>query len=213
MQILNSCLPLVLLMSMGCAVKTEVSNISKLETVLPVAKEEGDIIGSAVVIKHTDNYYYLLTCRHVVTDESSLYIIVQGNIIKIIDTYIHQTQDIAVIKIQTDLLLQTAGLSENFTILDEIYSVGYPLGLYRAITQGIINYPITKSSGNAWTCSAPAFSGNSGGGVFTKDGELIGITVALGAGENSNSVVLVPHLHVFIPVKYITDWLEETCAR
>ena len=195
---------------MGCAVK---SNINNLETVLPVARAEGTIIGSAVVIKHTDDYYYLITCAHVIKNESSLFIIIHGNFIKIVNTYSHPTQDIVVIKVQTDLRLDAAGLSENFTILDEIYSVGYPLGLYRSITQGIINYPITKSSVPAWTCSAPAFSGNSGGGVFTKDGKLIGITVALGAGDNGVTTVVVPHLHVFIPIKFITDWLEDTCAR
>lgn len=210
MRILNILLLASIVMFMGCAEKLDVK---KLETVLPVARAEGNIIGSAVVVKHVDNYYYLLTCEHVIKDESSLYILVYGNLIKITDTYIHKTQDIAVVRIQTDLLLQTAELSENFTILDEVYSVGYPLGLYRAITQGIINYPFTKDSGDAWTCSAPAFSGNSGGGVFTKDGQLIGISVALGGHDHIVSVVLVPHLHVFIPVKYITDWLEETCAR
>lgn len=94
--------------------------------------------------------------------------------------------------------------------LREVYSIGYPMQIGPIITIGLINYYIANISEDSWVCTAPAFYGNSGGGVFYKDThELVGLTIMIGGTRADQQFSPVPHIHLFLPVSFIKDWIKE----
>lgn len=75
-----------------------------------------------------------------------------------------------------------------------LYVVGYPRGLLRAVTQGTVqgSIPLPDYDGQTYgVTDARTAPGNSGGGVFNSDGQLIGIITATD-GHLSLYVELAP---------------------
>jgi S1-C subfamily serine protease len=95
----------------------------------------------------------------------------------------------------------------------DISAAGYPLGIGLIVTKGVINYPPANSNEGKYTCTACAIYGNSGGGVFDSDGNLIGITTAIAAYMGAIEGYPVTHIHLFIPLYEISDLLEKSHAR
>lgn len=94
--------------------------------------------------------------------------------------------------------------------LEEVYAIGYPIQVGPIVTTGIINYEIANSKESSWICTAPAFYGSSGGGVFNKSTrELVGLTTMIGGTRANTIFTPVPHIHVFIPVSFLNDWIKE----
>lgn len=95
--------------------------------------------------------------------------------------------------------------------LEEVYAIGYPNQIGPIVTTGIINYKIANDIENSWVCTAPAFYGNSGGGVFYKSTrELVGLTIMIGGTRAETNFTPVPHIHIFIPITFLEDWIKET---
>jgi S1-C subfamily serine protease len=62
------------------------------------------------------------------------------------------------------------------SVSDDVQIVGHTSGLVYTYVKGVISAERESEEGHHWyQVSAPAFRGNSGGGVFSKDGKLIGI--------------------------------------
>lgn len=70
----------------------------------------------------------------------------------------------------------------------QVIAVGHPIGLTYSLTEGVISAPRREmSSGQVWMqVSAPLWFGNSGGPVFNRYGEIVGVASFI-AGR-------VPHL-------------------
>ena len=66
--------------------------------------------------------------------------------------------------------------SESSRIGQRVYAIGSPLGLENTITDGIISGKRTHSGVRLIQTNAPISKGNSGGGLFNKQGSLLGIT-------------------------------------
>lgn len=95
------------------------------------------------------------------------------------------------------------------TALEIGYTVGYPLGITRAITEGLINQSVANSVNKySWLCTCPAIFGNSGGGVFNAEGILLGVTVAIPSIPSGFAEVPVSHLQFFIPISKVSDWVK-----
>lgn len=78
---------------------------------------------------------------------------------------------------------------------DDIYVVGSPMGLKSTVTKGIIgNFVWEKNPKRlVYRFSADIFFGNSGGGLFNENGELIGVVVSMSYLQISMfSIMLVP---------------------
>jgi serine protease Do len=104
--------------------------------------------------------------------------------------------DIAVLKVENSDILKnslaqavTVGNSDNIIVGDDVFAVGNPLGEGIAASEGIVSSDSAtvkvaaadeKStiSPRAICTSASINEGNSGGGLFNSDGELIGIVFA-----------------------------------
>ena len=71
---------------------------------------------------------------------------------------------------------------DRIAIGDSVFTIGSPLGLEKSVSEGIISNPQRKVGDiELIQFTAPISSGNSGGGLFTKNGIIIGIT--------SNSII------------------------
>ena len=90
--------------------------------------------------------------------------------------------DVAIIVIDANnLTASPIGNSDKVDIGDTVYAVGCPFGLFNSITKGILSGRMR----NIWELStkqmlqsdASINPGSSGGGLFNKKGELIGLTV------------------------------------
>ena len=139
--------------------------------------------GSGVIISQDG---YILTCAHVVSGATSVKVQLDGG-----ETYdativgSDSTSDIAVIKIDaTGLTPAVIGNSDALAVGETVVAVGNPLGtLSNSVTDGIIsalNREVTVEDNDMtlMQTSASISPGNSGGGLFNANGELIGIVNA-----------------------------------
>ena len=192
----------------------------------------GDIIGSGVIIKGR----YVITAKHCVIDKNDTSIsIVRGLIrqdfkasVVAVGSDDDPTADWAILKfsIPTPMMLS---ISENnifkngleifsaklpddlnnidYGPFDEIYSVGFPMGLkYPRISLGTIS-PGDGTGGNH---SAAIIMGNSGGPIFLKEThELIGINLKV-MGMNFGFVnIPLTHTATFLPISVIAKEIND----
>ncbi|MBF0240871.1 MAG: trypsin-like peptidase domain-containing protein [Desulfamplus sp.] len=147
----------------------------------------GDKMGSGIII---DSRGYIITNYHVVSQITDIQVSLYG----IKDrTYpctiisMHPDIDIAVIKIDTGFLLQTAtlGNSDMVEVTDEVIAIGCPFSLEQSVTHGIISDTSRtvdidgRQYESLLQTDAVINSGNSGGALINMEGEVIGVNVAI----------------------------------
>jgi S1-C subfamily serine protease len=124
----------------------------------------------------------------------------------------NKLEDMALIKLRYDgtiehvATLLSKAESSLYRVMDEAVAVGCSLGWPPLVSYGIITrkgYQIDSLPYDM--SSAQIIFGNSGGGVYTKDGKFIGIPSKVAAVGWS---AVVPHMGLFIPVARIYDWME-----
>ena len=128
------------------------------------------------------------------------------------------SSDIAVLKVDgTGLPYMVYGNSDNVKLGQWVLAVGYPLTLETTVTAGIVSAKSRYIGINSRQSSSPVESfiqtdaavnqGNSGGGLFTVDGQLIGINSAILApnGTYAGYSFAIP---VNIVRKIVNDLIE-----
>jgi len=168
----------------------------------------GSGAGSGVIY---DPNGYIVTNYHV-TDETATSINVvlyDGTEYAAQFIYGDELADIAVIKIEKNgCNYAVFGDSDQMTYGDMVLAIGNPQGLGLSVTDGIISRPgesvtIGNSTMNLLRTSAAINGGNSGGGLFNLNGELVGIVNAkLAASSIDNIGYAIPSSTV---VKCIND--------
>ncbi|WP_300690178.1 trypsin-like peptidase domain-containing protein [uncultured Oscillibacter sp.] len=164
--------------------------------------------GSGVIISEDG---YILTCAHVISGANSIQVTTSDGVVytaTVVGSY--EDGDIAVLKIEAEGL-QTAvlGDSDKIQLAETVYAVGNPGGtLSGSITDGIISatsrtisISIENEVGpyglginnrivslDVLQTNAAVSPGNSGGGLFNANGELIGIVNAKSSGENQEGL-------------------------
>ena len=144
--------------------------------------------GSGVMIAESEKYTYIITCHHVIDGATNFEVILSDNSSYegILIGGDSQT-DIAVIAIEkTGLTLATfIDDSHNVGLASTVIAIGNPLGtLGGSVTVGVVsstNRLIEMSDGTSKDLiqtDAAINSGNSGGGLFNINGQLIGIVNA-----------------------------------
>ncbi len=142
--------------------------------------------GSGVIISDTG---YILTCNHVVEDAASLKVTLRsGSVYTAALVGSDSASDLAVIKItpkdEEPLTYVEQGCSSDLVEGENVVAIGNPLGMGLTTTTGVISATernISMSDGTVMTLiqtDAAINSGNSGGGLFNLDGQLIGIVNA-----------------------------------
>ena len=152
--------------------------------------------GSGVIISSDG---YILTCAHVVDGASTITVTIGDKDYTATLVGEDTTSDIAVIKIDADgLTPATVGNSDSLKVGQSVMAVGNPLGeLGGTVTGGMIsalNRSVTiQGSSSVNTMSliqmdASVSPGNSGGGLFNMNGELIGIVNAKSSSSDAEGL-------------------------
>ena len=140
--------------------------------------------GSGVIISQDG---YILTCAHVVSGATSVKVQLNSSDESYDATVVGQdsTSDVAVLKIEaTGLTPAVIGDSDALAVGEVAVAVGNPLGtLSNTVTDGIVsalNRQVTVQNNDMTLIQTDASisPGNSGGGLFNGNGELIGIVNA-----------------------------------
>lgn len=126
--------------------------------------------------------------------------------------------DIAVLKISGSELLKNSsmqaarcGNSEMISVLDTVIAVGNPGGSGISVTRGAVSIEsenryvnITASGGSVFMriirFDAPVNKGNSGGGLYNADGELVGIVTAKDTSEGTEGIAYAIPINVAVAV-------------
>ena len=152
--------------------------------------------GSGVIISSDG---YILTCAHVVSGASNITVTIGDTDYPATVVGEDDTSDVAVLKIDaTDLTPATVGNSDSLAVGESVLAVGNPLGeLGGTVTSGIVsalNRSVTiqgTSSTNTMSLiqmDASVSPGNSGGGLFNMNGELVGIVNAKSSDSDAEGL-------------------------
>ena len=152
--------------------------------------------GSGVIISSDG---YILTCAHVVDGASTITVTIGDKDYTATLVGEDTTSDIAVIKIDADgLTPATVGNSDSLKVGESVMAVGNPLGeLGGTVTSGIVsalNRSVSiQGSSSVNTMSliqmdASVSPGNSGGGLFNMNGELVGIVNAKSSSSDAEGL-------------------------
>lgn len=152
--------------------------------------------GSGVIISSDG---YILTCAHVVDGASTITVTIGDKDYTATLVGEDTASDIAVIKIDADgLTPATVGNSDSLKVGQSVMAVGNPLGeLGGTVTGGMIsalNRSVTiQGSSSVNTMSliqmdASVSPGNSGGGLFNMNGELVGIVNAKSSSSDAEGL-------------------------
>ena len=157
--------------------------------------------GSGVVFFEEGQSAYIITNAHVLKDYTESFEVEvyfsnnegelsgKSEIAKVHSSYINYYEDIAVLEINKSDKYKVAkiGDSDKLEKGEGVYTIGSPLQIFNHTTEGVVsnyNYEIAIDMSNsqiktnvyAILTDASINNGNSGGGLFNADGELIGIT-------------------------------------
>ena len=152
--------------------------------------------GSGVIISSDG---YILTCAHVVDGASTITVTIGDKDYTATLVGEDTTSDIAVIKIDADgLTPATVGNSDSLKVGQSVMAVGNPLGELGGTVTGVMISALNRSvtiqgSSSVNTMSliqmdASVSPGNSGGGLFNMNGELVGIVNAKSSSSDAEGL-------------------------
>ena len=152
--------------------------------------------GSGVIISSDG---YILTCAHVVDGASTITVTIGDKDYTATLVGEDTTSDIAVIKIDADgLTPATVGNSDSLKVGQSVMAVGNPLGELGGTVTGAMISALNRSvtiqgSSSVNTMSliqmdASVSPGNSGGGLFNMNGELVGIVNAKSSSSDAEGL-------------------------
>ena len=166
----------------------------------------------------------MLTNLHVVDGAESITVIMtDGETFDAVeDFYVHDTRDIAIIKMdssRTDFPAATLGSSSDLTVGEEVIAVGYPYPHYiggdATYTTGIVSsvrttYYYTGYLTEYIQIDAATNPGNSGGPLINLKGEVIGInTWKVYLATVDDERIFAENLNFAIPIDDISSFPEE----
>ena len=168
--------------------------------------------GSGVILTQDG---YIVTNHHVIEDANPITVRTRSG-----DEYnaslvgSDEQSDLAVLKIDaTGLTPAVLGDSTTLEVGDLAIAIGNPLGeLGGSVTSGIISALDREMTIDGQTMTllqtdAAVNPGNSGGGLFNANGDLIGIVNAKSSGENVEGIGFA------IPISTATDIIDELIAN
>lgn len=164
--------------------------------------------GSGVIVNESG---YIVTNNHVISGARSIQVTLHNGkeySASVIGT--DSVNDIAVLKIAANgLVAATIGDSTKLSVGDLAVAIGNPLGqLGGSATAGIISslerrLTLNNTTMDLLQTDASINPGNSGGGLFNQKGELIGIVVAKGTGDD------VEGLGFAIPISNVAEAIDD----
>lgn len=174
--------------------------------------------GSGVVIKAFEGQVarsYLITNAHVVGNADVVKVSIGSQQFEAAVDGIDAELDLALISISGVRLpfIRIKHVRDN-DVGSTVFAIGTPLGLERTITAGLISGIRKDGVRELIQTSAPISSGSSGGGLFSNDGELLGITAQRTTqGEGLGFAISAAHIEPFFDAVYaqgILRWFVQS---
>lgn len=168
-------------------------------------------LGSGVIISSDG---YIVTNNHVIEGASKVTVYIGDEAYDATLVGTDEKSDIGVIKIEaTDLAYATFADSDLVEVGDDAIAIGNALGSGISVTNGIISatdksVTIENEPMRLLQTNAEINSGNSGGGLFNIDGELIGIVNAK-TSSSINSQTSVEGLGYAIPSNMAASIIDD----
>jgi hypothetical protein len=137
-------------------------------------------LGSGFIVRSSG---IVVTNNHVVNFAKAVKIRFIDKLYKAKVNYRNAANDIAILKIestQRNMPVVVLGDSQKIAIGERVFVIGSPLGLEKTLSDGIVSGVrwLDYSERKYIQFTAPVSPGSSGGPVFNKDGEVIGIATA-----------------------------------
>lgn len=153
--------------------------------------------GSGVIWASHDAFSYILTCHHVIEDAKEIRVTLNNDEIygaQIVGS--DSRTDIAILQIDVPDLSSVVLPSEDHTLMlgQAVIAIGNPLGtLGNSVTNGILSslartVTIEGSTMELIQTNAAVNHGNSGGGLFDLNGQLIGLVNAKSSGTSVEGI-------------------------
>ena len=154
-------------------------------------------LGSGFII---DPNGFIVTNFHVIQDAYSANIKIDDKVHKNVFLIKGMPEhDMAILKIDTkDASALVIGDSDKIEAGEKVFAIGNPIGLELSISEGIISAIRIKGKMKLFQITAPLSPGNSGGPIFNKFGEVIGIATLASWG-------FVQNINFAIPINYLKD--------
>jgi len=172
-----------------------------------VDKSGGKATGTAFVV---DPRGYLVTCAHVIEGAKDIHVILNGERFLCKVAAIHETEDLAILQIQKkDLHVVPLGNSDALELAEDVRVIGYPvsslLGNELKVTSGTVSgiHHNTENLSRRIQVDASVNPGNSGGPVFDRHGNVIGIAVSKITSRTVTDVAFA------VPVKLAIELLKK----
>ena len=160
-------MPLVLALLLVSQEIRDMSYLLSYGVKIHVVQMGAEGAGSGVFI--TDNL--ILTANHIYEDGARFYL---DDDHKLEATVVKRDELNDLMLLSVKGKHKHTSLGSTPKVLDEVYTVGYPLGATKVIVLG----RVTNVSPSKTLIDATVLRGMSGGGVFDRDGRLIGICVS-----------------------------------
>jgi S1-C subfamily serine protease len=160
--------------------------------------------GSGVIIKKSG---FILTNYHVVAGTDTVTVSdYQGNLYEANVYRFNKALDVALLKSSIDYFEHEASINDNKILSNgaEVRAIGSPLSekLAGSISQGNLTGTFQKDNNTYYITSATVNPGNSGGGLFDANGNLIGIINAKIVGYSNHNIGFA------IPIKSVLEGLK-----
>lgn len=202
----------VLVLSLGALILTACASVQStishskdgvvailVETQPDSSGKSGGGLGTGFFI----NENFILTNNHVVENASKIEIGIESSE----DTYpaeviyADKASDVAAIRIKDwekfkkENKYITLPLTTRYDLLEDVYAIGHPWGLFWSVSKGIISRDILQkpNSNNFFIqTDAHVYNGNSGGPLLDSDGHVIGINSNMIANEGGSYGLAIP---------------------
>jgi hypothetical protein len=142
---------------------------------------DGEVMRGTAIYA-TDNMF--MTNAHVVKGGSEAIVLIGDEKYNVVSAELSRSQDFALVIIDTngkDLPLKSFKISFDVEVGQDVYVISNPVGFNQSITDGIIS----SIRGNIIQHTAAVSPGSSGGALFSKSGDLIGIITSRHRDETS----------------------------
>lgn len=165
-------------------------------------------MGTGVIIKVTDDFTYILTNKHVCSDDiKDRCTVVYNNInYKVTPIKVSNHHDVALLSLNGKLANKRAVIGFNQAYpSDSIYLVGHHLGRINIYGEGVYaGYDEIYG-----LIQIPTLFGNSGSGIINKKGELVGLLFAGTALDYGIVKIPIMTHGIIVDGPYLKYFLEE----
>ena len=196
------------------AIAVNLSRHSILQVLSGYPDDQGFAKMSGTYVEH-DNKFYVITAAHgivcecdelyVSTDDNQIYdclrYIIVDNDIDYAIIEIEQVKDREAVVLRRAMPRNSEWLSET-SVLSKVVYTGYPNGLGPLTFEGAI---AGVSDENYIMLHSYAWPGSSGSGVFSRNGNMIGIVIALNVGWTAAGIDVLEDLIIVTPL-FMIDW-------